>query len=267
MNILDDPRFTPGPESPAWLASMGEADQAAERHLEYQEFLDAKSQQGDGCGFAPVWIPDGLFDFQKVLTEWAIVKGRAAIFADCGMGKTRMEITWAENIARKTNKPVLIITPLAVGSQVTIPEAHALGIECYKAVGKPTGGIHVINYERLHQLNSDNFGGVVLDESSILKSFNGARRAEITEFMRKQQYRLLCTATAAPNDYIELGTSSEALGELGHLDMLNRFFKNDQNTIQPMRKHIIGNNFRDPAPMVEKWRFKGHAEIPFWRWV
>jgi hypothetical protein len=118
-------------------------------------------------------------------------------------------------------------------------------------------GITIANYERLHLFNAADFAGVVCDESSILKSFDGARRGEITAFMRKVPYRLLATATAAPNDYIELGTSSEALGYLGHMDMLNRFFKNDLNNSASgrMRGEVI------------KWRLKGHAETPFWRWV
>jgi hypothetical protein len=234
---------------------------------EYSLLLTRKGQSDAMDGFKPIWMPSFLFDFQSSLTDWALMKGRAAIFADCGLGKTPMQLVWAENVVRKTNKPVLIITPLAVGAQ-TIREGEKFGIECHKAAdGKIHPGINVINYERLHYFDPDNYAGVVLDESSILKSFNGTRRSQITEFMRTRPYRLLCTATAAPNDYIELGTSSEALGELGHLDMLNRFFKNDQNTIQPMRKHLLGKNFRDPAPMVEKWRFKGHAEIPWRRWI
>jgi hypothetical protein len=233
----------------------------------YESFLECKTQLGGFSGFDPLWMPSGLFDFQQNLVDWALRKGKGAILADCGLGKTYMELVWAENIHRKTNKPVLIITPLAVGAQ-TVREGDKFGIECKRAAdGKVSPGINIINYERLHYFDSRDFAGVALDESSILKSFDGKRRSEITEFMRTQEYRLLCTATAAPNDYIELGTSAEALGELGYLDMLNRFFKNDQNTIQPMRKHIIGNNFRDPAPLVEKWRFKGHAEIPFWKWV
>jgi hypothetical protein len=116
----------------------------------------------------------------------------------------------------------------------------------------------VTNYEQLHKFDASEFGGVVLDESSILKSFDGRRRGEITEFMRRVPYRLLATATAAPNDYIELGTSSEALGYLGHIDMLNRFFVNDQNNTS------TGGRLYGEAT---KWRFKGHAETPFWRWV
>ena len=236
---------------------------------EYPGFLDRKAQLGGNSGFNPVWMPEFLFDFQKSLVEWQLLKARAAGFTDCGTGKTPMQLVWAENIVRKENKRVLVITPLAVSHQ-TIREAQKLGIEAHRSHDgklKNGAGIEVTNYEQLHHFNPEDFAGVVLDESSILKSFDGKRRSEITEFMRTRPYRLLCTATAAPNDYIELGTSSEALGELGHLDMLNRFFKNDQNTIQPMRRHIIGKNFRNPAPMVEKWRFKGHAEIPFWRWV
>ena len=132
--------------------------------------------------------------------------------------------------------------------------------------GKLKGNIIITNYEKLHYFNPADFSGCVCDESSILKNFDGVRRSEITEFMKKIPYRLLATATAAPNDYIELGTSSEALGDLGQMDMLNRFFKNDQNTIKPVKYFNKGDNFqktRDDA----KWRFKGHAEMDFWKWV
>lgn len=237
---------------------------------DYENFLDGKSQIGGFSGFDPLWMPSSLFDFQQSFLDWAIRKGKAAILADCGLGKSYMELVWAENIVRKTNKPVLIITPLAVGAQ-TVREGEKFGIECRRAAdGKVHSGINIINYERLHYFDSRDFAGVALDESSILKSFNGKRRSEITEFMRAQQYRLLCTATAAPNDYTELGTSAEALGELGHLDMLNRFFKNDQGTIKPMRYTGFGNP-RSHAPEgrehTDKWRFKPHAQIPFHRWV
>lgn len=232
----------------------------------YQDFLAAKSQANAGTGFPPLWIPDFLFDFQKALVEWAIEKGRAAIFADCGLGKTPMQLVWAENVVRKTNKPVLILTPLAVSAQ-TIREAEKFGVQaCRSAACKAFPGIVVTNYEQLHHFNSADFAGCVCDESSILKSFDGARRLEITEFMRKLPYRLLCTATAAPNDYVELGTSAEALGQLGYTDMLTRFFKNDQNTIKPMTYRHKGQDFQQIYERA-KWRFKGHAEIPFWRWV
>ena len=160
-------------------------------------------------------------------------------------------------MARKTDKPVLYLTPLAVASQ-TVREADKFGIEAvHSKEGSSAGHIIVSNYERLHYFTASDFSGVVCDESSILKSFAGQRRGEITQFMRKVPYRLLQTATAAPNDYIELGTSSEALGYMGHMDMLNRFFKNDLNNSATGR---IGGE-------VIKWRLKGHAELPFWRWV
>lgn len=222
----------------------------------YREFLDRKSQFGTDSGFDPVWMPDFLFDFQRDLVTWATRKGRAAIFADCGTGKTPMQLVWAENVVRKTNGRVLILTPLAVSAQ-TVREGEKFGIECRRSTGAARDGITVTNYEQLHHFTPSDFVAVVCDESSILKSYSGARRAEITEFMRRMPYRLLCTATAAPNDYIELGTSSEALGYLGYMDMLNRFFKNDQNN------SATGRQWGQAA----KWRFKGHAEQPFWRWV
>ena len=224
---------------------------------EYQDFLRRKLNEGADHGFAPTFMPDKLFDFQKELVEWATVKGRAAIFADCGLGKTAMQLAWAENVHRHTNKPTLILTPLAVSAQ-TQAEAAKFGMTAARSSdGKPAAGITIANYERLHHFDPTDYAGVVLDESSILKSFDGARRQEITDFMRKTPYRLLATATAAPNDYFELGTSSEALGYLGHMDMLNKFFKNDQNNSATRRMY-------GEAP---KWRLKGHAEEPFWRWV
>jgi superfamily II DNA or RNA helicase len=223
----------------------------------YAEFLDRKLHTGADHGFEPVFMPPQLFDFQQALVQWAVRKGRAAIFADCGLGKTAMQLTWAENVARHTGRPVLILTPLAVAAQ-TIREGEKFGIEAHRSSdGSVMGRIVITNYERLSAFNPADFGGVVCDESSILKSFDGARRNEITDFMRKVPYRLLATATAAPNDFIELGTSSEALGYMGHMDMLARFFKNDQNNLTSRRMY-------GEAP---KWRFKGHAEQPFWRWV
>ena len=224
---------------------------------EYTEFLRAKSQQGADSGFEPVFMPGFLFDFQSSLVEWAVRKGRAALFADCGLGKTAMGLSWSSNVAQKTERPVLYLTPLAVGAQ-TVREAQKFGIDAEQSRdGKLTAPIVVTNYERLHYFRPDDFAGVVCDESSILKSFDGRRKTEVTAFMRQVPYRLLQTATAAPNDYIELGTSSEALGYLGHMDMLNRFFKNDLNNSATgrMRGEVI------------KWRLKGHAEVPFWRWV
>ena len=224
---------------------------------EYAEFLARKTQSGSVSGFDPNWIPDFLFDFQKSLVDWSVRKGRSAIFADCGLGKTPMQLVWAENVVRHTNKPVLIIAPLAVAPQ-TVREGIRFSIDCRRSAGALESGAHVVasNYEKLSHFDCRDFGGVVCDESSAIKSFDGQRRKEVTEFMRHVPYRLLCTATAAPNDYIELGTASEALGEMGHMDMLGRFFVNDQNSFRLTAGGGRGH-----------WRFKGHAAIPFWRWI
>jgi hypothetical protein len=193
--------------------------------MDYGAFIHQKAHLGDSSGFSPLFMPDFLFSFQRDLTTWAIEKGRAAIFADCGLGKTPMQLVWAQNIVEKTCKPVLILTPLAVGKQ-TVREAEKFGIEAAQSRdGKVAGPITITNYQQLHKFDWKDFGGVVCDESSILKNFDGQIKGQVTEFMKKLPYRLLCTATAAPNDYIELGTSSEALGQLGFMDMLNRFLQ------------------------------------------
>jgi hypothetical protein len=223
--------------------------------MEYKDFLFNKAQLGGYHGFDPVFIPDYLFEFQKYLVDWGLRMGRSAIFADCGLGKTPMQLVWAQNVLQKTNKPVLILTPLAVSHQ-TKQEADKFQIQANKSEGQ-VYDITITNYEKLHHFNCNDFSGVVCDESSILKNFDGKRKSEITQFMRKIPYRLLATATSAPNDYTELGTSSEAIGYLGHMDMLNRFFKNDQNN--SATKRMYGKQ--------QMWRFKGHAEEPFWRWV
>jgi len=238
--------------------------------VSYDAFLADKRHYGalHGIEVDGSQINQMLYPFQRALVTWALHKGRAAIFADCGLGKTPMQLEWARLIATHTGKPVLIATPLAVGQQL-VREAEKFGEEGCARVrdgSVPDGArIVVTNYERLHLFNPRDFAGMVCDESSILKNFDGQRKATITEFMRCLPYRLLCTATAAPNDYIELGTSSEALGEMGHLDMLSRFFRNEQGNAshRTMRisKHLVGTG------VGAKWRFKGHAETPFWKWV
>lgn len=242
---------------------------------DYAAFLDAKSQLGAASGFEPIWLPDFLFDFQRALVTWALRKGRAAIFADCGLGKTPMQLVWAENIVRQTNGRVLILTPLAVGVQ-TIAEGVKFGVDCSRSRDGSLGQARIIvaNYELLHRFEPSAFSGVVCDESSILKHFSGATQKAVTRFMAKIPYRLLCTATAAPNDYTELGTSSEALGELGYTDMLSRFFR--QSDKKPYRLDDVvhgprGNHYAKLAfrisQQIGQWRLKGHAEIPFWRWI
>ena len=220
----------------------------------YQEFLRNKSQIGTYSGFEPIWMPDSLFGFQHALVDWALRKGKCLLLEDCGMGKTLQYLVWAENIVRKENRPVLVVTPLAVSAQ-TVKEGEKFGIECKRSIdGTVHPNITVTNYERLHYFNPADFVGVVCDESSAIKNFAGERQKIVTEFLRNMPYRLLCTATAAPNDYIELGTSAEALGELGRMDMLSQFFKNDENSNHPIW-------------WGARWRFKQHGERDFWRWV
>jgi hypothetical protein len=224
--------------------------------MNYEQFLESKQQMGALHGFEPLWTPNFLYDFQQSLLDWAIRKGRAAIFADCGLGKTPLQLAWAENVVRETSGKVLILTPLAVGHQ-TVREGAKFGVECARSGdGSTPAWITVTNYERLHHFNPADFKGVVCDESSILKNFDGVTKAAVTEFLRRVPYRLLCTATAAPNDYIELGTSSEALGEMGFMDMLGRFFKKVDSSSTRADEYRSG-----------MWRFRGHAEHDFWRWV
>ena len=248
---------------------------------DYIKFIQNKSQVGGMDGFDPISMPDFLFDFQKFVVEWAIRRGRAAIFADCGLGKTPMQLVWADNVVRKTNKPVLIVTPLAVSHQ-TVREANKFHIEAMHCQdGQHKNGIIVTNYERLHHFDPTKFSGMVCDESSILKNFNGETRKQVTRFMSKMPYRALCTATAAPNDYVELGTSAEALGELSHSDMLKRFFKylddkgqKSELRLQEHAEAAIEQNasyyqklaYR-VAQTIGQWRLKHHAVTPFWKWV
>lgn len=227
---------------------------------DYAAFLAQKAQLAHSGGFEPANLPSHLFDYQRELVSWAVRQGRAALFADCGLGKSPMELAWAEQVHRNTGKPVLILTPLAVSFQI-VAEATKFGHDAaLSRAGHITSPIVVTNYEQLSKFDPDQFAGVVCDESSAIKSFDGQRRAEVTEFMRRIQYRLLGTATAAPNDYTELGTSSEALGHLGHMDMLGRFFTNKNRTTTSRAKFAA-------ADRSVEFRLKGHAEGPFWQWV
>jgi hypothetical protein len=223
--------------------------------MTYKDFLESKKHTGIDYGIEPNFIPDAMFDFQKHITQYAIKKGRCAVFLDTGLGKTIIQLTIAKNYIQHTNKTVLIITPLAVAFQF-IKEAEKFGIDdiSYSKDGKYKSKIVVCNYERLEHFNSTDFDCVLLDESSILKNFDGAIKNHITSFLKKVKYRFLFTATPSPNDYIELGTSSEALGYLGYMDMLTKFFKNNNNSI-------------DPKHAGSEWYLKPHAENDFWQWV
>lgn len=224
---------------------------------EYLKFLESKKHLLGEFGFEPNYIPEMAFDFQKHIIEKAVKKGRMAIFADTGLGKTLIQLSIAKNIVNHTNKRVLILTPLAVGFQF-IQEAEKIGIEdVYQTIkGELNGKIIVCNYERLHYLNPNDFIGCILDESSILKNFDGKIKGQITAFIKKMPYRFLSTATPSPNDFIELGTSSEALGYMGYMDMLTKFFKNNQNSVDSNNRNI-----------GEKFYLKPHAEKDFFAWV
>ena len=227
--------------------------------MEYKDFLLQKAQIGGEHGFDPVFMPYKAFPFQEALLTWATKKGRSLVAADCGLGKSLIELGFAQNVVQKTNGNVLLLTPLAVGGQM-LREAEKFGVEAKRSRdGTAYKGITITNYEQLEKFNPSDFEGIVCDESSILKNFDGKTKELVTVFSRKLKYRLLATATAAPNDYIEVGTSSEALGYLGYMDMLKHFFVNDQNNCATNR---LGR-FTEAT----QWRMRGWAHDPFWRWV
>ncbi len=223
---------------------------------EYEKFIINKRHLENSLGLKEtLFLPEKMFDFQKHVCDILIRKGRYACFLDTGLGKTLVELTAAYNYVLYTNRPVLILTPLAVAYQY-ICEAEKFGIPevSYSRDGKLSTKIVLCNYEMLHKFNPNDFDCVILDESSILKNFDGKIKNTITYFLKKIKYRFLFTATPSPNDFIELGTSSEALGYMGYTDMLTRFFKNNEDTIKPQN---IGT----------KWRLKAHAENDFFDWV
>lgn len=224
---------------------------------DYKTFLEKKRHTIGDFGFSPVYMPEIAFDFQKYIIEKAVKKGRMAIFADTGLGKTLIQLSIAKNIIEHTNKKVLILTPLAVAFQFII-EANKLGIDDieYSKDGKHNKKIVICNYERLHYFNESDFVGVILDESSILKNFDGKIKSQVTVFVKKIPFRFLSTATPSPNDFIELGTSSEALGYMGYVDMLGKFFKQNNNAIDSTNRNV-----------GEKFYLKPHAEKDFFAWV
>lgn len=223
--------------------------------MTYEEFIQSKRHTSQDFGIESRWLPDAMFDFQKHVAERSIRKGRYADYLDTGLGKTIIQLAHAVNYVRATNKPVLIITPLAVAFQF-IAEAEKFGIDdvTQSKDGKLRSKITVCNYQRLSHFDPNDFDCVILDESSILKDDEGTTRHQITQFFKRVKYRYLFTATPSPNDFTELGTSSEALGYLGFTDMLTKFFKANSNTI-------------DPASIGTEWVLKAHARRSFFEWV
>ena len=224
---------------------------------DYQKFIASKMHLIGNYGFDPKWMPECAFDFQQHIITKAVQKGRIGVFADTGLGKTLIQLAFAYNVVLHTNKRVLILTPLAVAFQF-LAEAEKIGIDDIEHTkdGAFTKKIVVCNYERLHHLNPDDFVAVLLDESSILKNFDGKIRDQVIAFLKRVQYRQLSTATPSPNDFIELGNSSEALGYMGYMDMLGKFFKSNQNSVDSNNRNI-----------GEKFYLKPHAEKDFFAWV
>ena len=213
--------------------------------MEYATFLESKQIQDSptGLGDVPDLNPQ-LFDFQAKIVEWALRRGRAALFADCGLGKTPMQLEWAKHIPGK----VLIVAPLAVSRQ-TIREGAKFGVEVvYSRDGAATGKITITNYEMLHRFDATDFAGLVLDESSILKSFSGVYRRDLTAFGKQVPFRLACTATPAPNDLIEVTNHAAFLDVMSGKEIIALFFIQDGNT-------------------THKWKLKGHAREEFWKWM
>ena len=219
--------------------------------ITYEEFLRNKTITTIDSGFKVDRsnLNRNLFEYQKDIVTWALKKGKAAIFADCGLGKSLMQLEWAEKVHEETNGPILILAPLAVTEQ-TYREGIKFGInskvvECQEDI---INGINITNYEKLDKFNTSTFEGIVLDESSILKSFTGKVRNQIIENFKNTPYKLACTATPAPNDYMELGNHSEFLGVMTRSEMLSMYFVHD------------GGN-------TSQWRLKGHATDIFWQWM
>lgn len=218
--------------------------------MEYEDFLADKAFSHVSAGFECGELPYPLFDYQEPIVRWALKRGKAAVFADTGLGKTIMQLAWADQVSQHTSGPVLVLAPLAVADQ-TIEEGKKYGIHIERAnPGADMFGPHLVitNYEQLHKFNPDQFQGIVLDESSILKGMDGRRRKEITEFGSSIPYRLSCTATPSPNDFMELGTQAEFLGIMSQVEMLAMFFIHDGGD-------------------VAKWRLKGHGQAKFFEWL
>ena len=218
---------------------------------DYANFVSRKLSHISPSGIVrPVALPTSLFDHQRALTGWALKRGRTAIFADTGLGKSRMEVAWADAVRQETSMPVLILAPLAVAAQTAI-EAAQIGIEvtvCRDGADVNDRGINITNYDRLHRFNPAMFGGVVLDESSIIKHHDAKTFSTLTTAFRDTPYKLPATATPAPNDWTELGTHAEFLGICTRQEMLAEFFTHDGGD-------------------TSVWRLKGHARQEFWRFV
>ena len=216
----------------------------------YQAIIENKKWDSRPVGFSPTFVPPRLFPYQQACVNWAVRKGRAALFEDCGLGKTIQQLAWAENVRAHTNGRILILAPLAVADQ-TAAEALRIGLtvaHVKEADEVSPGGIYITNYDRAERFLSMKWDGIVLDESSILKSSTGRTRDMLIEASQNIPYRLACTATPSPNDHTELGNHAEFLGVMRRVEMLASFFVHDGGE-------------------TSVWRLKGHAQKDFWAWV
>lgn len=220
------------------------------QHPDYRQFLATKRIVDPDTGTTgSIDLPDVMMPHQRDITRWALRRGRAAIFAGTGLGKTLMELTWADRVAAHTGKPVMIFAPLAV-SQQHIREAGKFGLSAriVRDQSEISAGVNVTNYQKIDHFDLSAFGGVVLDESSVLKSTDGKYRTRLISECSTVPFRLAATATPAPNDFMELDNHAEFLGVMSYTDMLATFFVHDGGETQ-------------------KWRLKGHAESEFWKWM
>lgn len=214
----------------------------------YAEFLARKRIMDPATGIKGSFeLPEFFKPHQRDITHWALRRGRAAIFAGTGLGKTLMELVWAHEVARETKRPVLVLAPLAVSHQHE-REATKFGLSATVVTAPSSSSIDITNYQKLDRFDLDGFGGVALDESSILKSVDGKTRTKLIQDCARLPFRLAATATPAPNDFMELGNHAEFLGVMSYTDMLATFFTHDGGDTQ-------------------KWRLKGHAETEFWKWM
>lgn len=218
---------------------------------DYQRFLQSKKQIAVSSGFEKPkeQMCKAMFEWQKDIVYWALRKGRCALFEDCGLGKTIQSLEWAKSVSEHTKKPVLIVCPLSVAEQ-TKREGKKFGfsVSVVRDQSQVIDGINVTNYEMLDHFDASVFGGVVLDESSILKNYTGKMRTEIIEKFHYTPYKLSCTATPAPNDFMELGNQAEFCGVMSRTEMLATYFIHDGGD-------------------TSKWRLKGHAQSAFWEWL
>lgn len=250
-DTLTGPLFVPGPESPAWLAAMGDMDQRIERELEYEDFLASKRAAVTSSGFFvdELALNPRLFPFQRDIVKWALRGGKRAVFAATGLGKTLIQSEWARQVSIHEQGPVLILAPLAVALQTkTLMAEFGIEITHCRSQADVRAGLNITNYAMLEHFNASEFAGVVCDESSVMKDWTAVTTQALATEFAETKYKLCCTATPSPNDHTELGTHAEFLGIMTRMEMLSMYFCHD------------GGN-------TSEWRLKGHARKPFWKWL